>query len=101
MRPYDSAITGLERVQNSGGAKCVHAVTTEGRRPARTGAAVRLPKSGRVTVCPHRLAGAQFVAGDHLVGAALLLGVKKAAADSEGRPAWADRPAPQRDWRRC
>ena len=40
--------------------------------------------AGRVAVCPHRLAGGQLVAGDDLIGTALLLGVEKVAADREG-----------------
>src|SRR5579864_1311205 len=82
-RPYDRAITGVERIENSGGAECVYPVAIEGRRPARTGAAIRLPEPGRVAVCPQRLAGGQLVAGDDLIGTALLLGVEKAAADRE------------------
>src|SRR5689334_9577782 len=73
----------------------------ECRRGARTGTAVRLPETGRVAVRPHRLTGGQAVAGDDLVGAALLLRVHEAAADREGRPPRSDRPAPQRDRRRC
>src|SRR5262249_4589933 len=59
-----------------------------------------LPEPGRVPVSPHRLAGGQVVAGDDLVLAALLLGVEEVAADREGRPAWSDGAAPQRDRRR-
>ncbi len=99
-RPDDGAVTGVERVQDSGRAECVDAAVAEGRRRARTGAGIRLPEPGRVAVSPHRLAGGQVVAGDDLVVAALLLGVEKIAADREGRPARSDRPAPQLDRRR-
>ena len=94
-RPHDGAVAGVERVQDSGRAKCVDATVAEGRRPARTGAAIRLPEPGRVAVSPHRLAGGHVVAGDDLVVTALLLGVEEVAVDREGRPARSDRPAPQ------
>ena len=100
-RPDDGAVTGVERVHDSGRAECVDATVAEGRRRARTGAAIRLPEPGRVAVRPHRLAGRQVVAGDDLVVAALLLGVEEVAADREGRPARSDRPAPHLDRRRC
>ena len=61
-RPDDGAITGVERVQDPGRAKRVDATAAEGRRRARTGAAIRLPEPGRVAVSPHRLAGGQVVA---------------------------------------
>src|SRR5271157_3190344 len=93
-RPNDRAVTGVECVQDSGRTKCVYATVAEGRRRARTGAAIRLPESGHVAVCPHRLAGGRVVAGDDLVVTALLLGVEEVAADREGRPARSDRPAP-------
>ena len=48
---------GVERVQDSGRAERVDATVAEGRRRARTGAAIRLPEPGRVAVSPHRLAG--------------------------------------------
>ncbi len=99
-RPHDGAAAGVERVQDSGRAECVDAAVAEGRRPARTGAAIRLPEPGRVAVFPHRLAGGQLVAGDDLVVTALLLGVEEVAADRERRPARSDRPAPQLDRRR-
>ena len=99
-RPHDGAVAGVERVQDSGRAERVDATVAEGRRPARTGAAIRLPEPGRVAVPPHRLAGGQVVAGDDLVVTALLLRVEEVAADREGRPARSDRPAPQLDRRR-
>ena len=99
-RPHDGAAAGVERVQDPGRAEAVDAAAAEGRRPARAGAAVRLPEPGGVAVPPHRLAGGDAVAGDDLVVAALLLGVEEIAADREGRPARPDRAAPQRDGRR-
>ena len=99
-RPHDGAVAGVERVQDAGRAQRVDAAVAEGRRPARTGAAIRFPEPGRVAVPPHRLAGGQAVAGDDLVVAALLLGVEEIAADREGRPARPDRPAPHLDRRR-
>src|SRR5437773_269541 len=59
-RPHHGAVTGIERVQDSGRAECVDATVAQGRRRARTGAGIRLPKPGRVTVSPHRLAGCQL-----------------------------------------
>src|SRR3989442_4291035 len=99
-RPHDGAVSGVERVQDSGPTECVHATVADGRRPARTGTGIRLPEPGRVAVSPHRLAGGQVVAGDDLVVTALLLRVEEVAADREGRPAWSDRSAPQLDRRR-
>ena len=100
-RPHDGAVAGVERVQDSGRAERVDAAVAEGRRRARTGAAIRLPEPGRVAVSPHRLAGGHLVAGDDLVVAALLLRVEEVAVDREGRPARSDRPAPELDRRRC
>ena len=51
---------GVERVQDSGRTERVDATVAEGRRPARTGAAVRLQEPGRVAVSPHRLAGGRM-----------------------------------------
>src|SRR5215471_18287452 len=93
-RPDDSAVTGVESVQDSGRAECVDVTVAEGRRRARTGAAIRLEEPCRVTVCPYRLAICRSVAGDDFVATALLLGVQEIAADGEGRPAWTDLPAP-------
>src|SRR6266403_3835010 len=39
-RPYHGAVTGVERVQDSRPPKSIDASVVEGRRPARTGAAV-------------------------------------------------------------
>ena len=101
LRDHTTApVAGVERVQDSGRAERVDATVAERRRPARTGAAIRLPEPGRVAVSPHRLAGGHVVAGDDLVVTALLLGVEEVAADREGRPARSDRPAPQLDRRR-
>src|SRR5215468_143569 len=86
-RPHGRAVTGVESVQDSGRAECVNATVAEGRRRARTGAGIRLEESGRVPVSPHQLASGQLVAGDELVVAALLLGVKKVAALRETSPA--------------
>ena len=91
----------VERVQDAGRAERVDAAVVERRRGARAGAAVRLPEPDRVAVPPDRLAGVEPVAGDHLVLAALLLRVDELALDREGRPAGADRAAPQLDRRRC
>src|ERR1700682_1249127 len=93
--PHDGAVSGVERVQDSGPTECVHPTVAGGRRPARTGAAIRLPEPGRVAVPPHRLTAGHVVAGDDLVVTALLLRVEEVAEDREGRPARADRPAPQ------
>src|SRR5947209_2009379 len=65
-----------------------------------TGTAIRLPQPGGIAVSPHRLARGPVVAGHDLIVAALFLGVEEIAADREGRPAWSDRLAPQRDRRR-
>src|SRR2546422_2170292 len=75
-RPHDGAVTGVERVHDSGPTECVDATVAEGRRPARTGTGIRLPEPGRVAVSPHRLAGGHVVAGDDLVVTALFLGVE-------------------------
>src|SRR6202022_987157 len=93
-RPHDETVTLVEHVQNPGSAKSIHAAVAEGRCPARTGAAVRLPEPGGVTVRPHRLAGGQLVAGAHLAVTALLLGIEKVAAARERRPAGSHRPVP-------
>src|SRR5205823_2283327 len=93
-RPQDGAVAGVERVQDPGRAERVYAAVAEGRRRARTGARIRLPKPGRITVSPHRLAGGQVVAPDNLVASALLLGVDEIAADRERRPPRADWPSP-------
>src|SRR5215207_8707701 len=71
-RPHDGAVTGVERVQDSGRTQGVHAAVAESRRRARTGAAIRLEEPGRVAMLPDRRAGGQAVAGDELVVAALL-----------------------------
>jgi hypothetical protein len=47
-------------------------------------AAIRLPESRRIPVCPDWLAGGQLVAGDDLVGTMLLFGVKAIAVDRKG-----------------
>src|ERR1035437_10505048 len=99
-RPHHGAVTSVERVHNSGGAKCVRATIAESRRPARTGAAIRLVEPSPVAVYPYRLGGGQLVAGDNLVGTSLLLRVNEAAVDREGRPTRSDRPAPELDRRR-
>ena len=83
-RPHDVAVTGVERVQNCGRAKCVDATVAEGRRRARTGAAVRFIEADRVAVSPHRLAGAHSVTGDDLVVTTLLLRVEEIAVHREG-----------------
>ena len=70
--------------------KRVDAAVAEGRRGARTGAGVRLPEPGRVAVPPHRLAGRQLVAGNHLVVAALLLRIE----DDRRATANDDQPGP-------
>src|SRR5918996_4591320 len=75
-RPRDGAVTGVERIQDSGRTKCVYATTAERRRPARTGATIRLPEPYWVAVPPHRLAGGQVVGGNQLVLASLLLRVE-------------------------
>src|SRR5687767_11907499 len=89
-RPHDRAVTGVDRVQDSGRTECVDATIAKGRRPARTGAGIRLPEPGRVAVSPHRLAGGQVVTGAELAVTALLLSVEAIAADREGRPARSD-----------
>src|SRR3989442_12086644 len=99
-RPHDGAVTGVQRVHDSGRTKCVDATVAHGRRPARTGAAIRLPEPRRVAVPPYQLAVGQVVGGDVLVVTALLLGVDEIATDRERRPARSDRPAPQLDRRR-
>jgi hypothetical protein len=72
----------------------------KGGRRARTGATDGLPEAGRIGVTPHRLSGAQVVAGDELLLAELLLRVEAIAVDRERRPARSDRPAPELDRRR-
>src|SRR5438093_12114281 len=99
-RPDDGAVMGVERVHDSGRPECVDATVAEGRRPARTGAAIRLPEPRRVAVSPYQLAVDQVVAGDVLVVTALLLGVDEIATDRERRPARSDWPPPQLDGRR-
>src|SRR6266498_5244584 len=99
-RPHNGAITGVERVQDSGPTECVDPIVAEGRRAAGTGTGIRLPESGCVAMSPHRLAGAHLVAGDDLVVTALLLGVEEIVAHREGRPARTDRAAPQLNRRR-
>ena len=90
LRDHTTApLRGVERVQDSGRAERVDATVAEGRRRARTGAAVRLPEPGRVAVSPHRLAGGHVVAGDDLVVTALLLGVERSP-----RTAKDDQPGP-------
>ena len=84
-----------------GRAEGVDAAVAERRRPARTGAAIRLPEADRVAMPPHRLAGRDLVAGDDLVVSALFLRVEEIAVDGERRPARPDRPAPHLDRRRC
>ena len=79
---FDRA-AGIERVEDSGRAERVDATMAERRRSAGTGAAIRLPEAHRVTVLPHRLAGAQPVARHQLVFAALLLRVDQIAGDGE------------------
>src|SRR5438132_13058232 len=64
-RPHDGAVAGVERVHDSGPTECVHATVTERRRPARTGAAIRLPEPGRIAVSPHRLPGPHVVAATY------------------------------------
>src|SRR6266446_3375368 len=49
-RPHERAVTGVERVQDASRTKCVHATVAESRRPARTGAAIRLPEPGGVAM---------------------------------------------------
>jgi len=93
-RPQDGPVTGIERIQDSGGAQCVYAAMAEGGRAARTWTAVRLVKTSCVSVSPHRLAGGQPVAGNQLVGTALLLGVEEVTANRERRPPWPDRTPP-------
>src|SRR5438874_2238837 len=66
-RPHDGAVTGIERVHDSGRTERVYATVAEGRRAARTSARIRLPKTGGIAVFPHRLAGRHPVAGDDLV----------------------------------
>jgi hypothetical protein len=99
-RPQDGAVIRIERVQDSGRAKCVYATVMEGRRRARTGAGIRLKESRAIAMRPHGLARTRVVAGDDLVVAALLLRVDAAAGDRERRPAWSDRPPPHFHWRR-
>src|SRR5439155_3003537 len=99
-RPDDGAVTGVECVHDSGRPECVDATVAESRRPARTGAAIRLPEPRRVAVSPYQLAVGQVVAGDVLLVTALFLGVDEIATDRERRPARSDRPAPQLDRRR-
>ena len=72
----NGAVRGVERVENSGRAECVDATVAEGRRRARTGAAIRLVEPDRVAVFPDRLARGHLVAGDDLVATALLLRVE-------------------------
>ena len=96
-RPDDRAVTGVERVQDSGATERVDAAVAEGRRRARTGAGIRFPEPGRVAVSPHGLAGLQVVGRHDLVVTALLLREEAIAANREGRPARSDRPAPQLD----
>ena len=99
-RPDDRAVAGVQRVDDSGRAERVDATMAERRRPARTGAAIRLPEAHRVAVLPHRLAGAHLVGRDHFLFTALFLRVEDVAVDGEGGPARSDRPAPQLDRRR-
>ena len=77
-------LRGVERVQDSGRTHRVDATVVHGRRPARTGAAIRLLEPDRIAVSPHRLARRHLVAGDDLVVTALLLRVEQIAADREG-----------------
>ena len=70
--------------RTAGRAECVDATVAEGRRRARTGAAIRLLEADRVAVSPHRLAGGHPVTGDDLVVAALLLRVEEIAVHREG-----------------
>src|SRR5262249_58607093 len=85
----------VERVEDSRSAERVDAAVADGRRGARSGAAVRFPESRGVAVAPQRLAGRQLVARDDLVVAALLLRVDGMAADRERRPAGADLAPPE------
>src|SRR6202030_1377421 len=99
--PHDGAATCVERVHDSGRTECVCATVAEGWCRARACACIRLPKTGRVTVFPDRLAGSELITGDNLLATALLLGVEVVAADREGRPARSNRPPPHLDGRRC
>ena len=66
-RPDDRAAAGVKRVDDSGRAERVDATVAERRRPARTGAGVRLPEAHRIAMLPHRLAGAHLVRRDHFI----------------------------------
>src|SRR4029434_6346815 len=78
-----------------------NATVAEGGSAARSGAANRLVEANRVAVFPHWLSGADVITRYDFIFSALLLRVEARPADRKRRPAWADRPTPQFDWRRC
>src|SRR5262249_18406174 len=93
-------VCGIERVQDSGRTERVHAAGAESGRSAWTRSAGRFGESSGVAMLPDGLAGADAVAGNDLVLAALLLRVKTIALDREGRPAGPDRATPELGRRR-
>ena len=82
-RPDDRARSGVERVDQPGRTHRVDTVVVDRRRRARTGSAFGFPEADRIAVLPHRLAGAQPVAGHHFIVAALLLRVHEIAPNGE------------------
>ena len=78
-------------------AERVHAPVLERRRSTRAGAAIRFIEPDGIAMPPHGRAGANPVASDDLVVAALLLGIEKVAADRERRPTRPDPSMPQFD----